>query len=243
VKLSLTGIDTTKYDPRKISLFKIDNGTAIYRGGKYDKATNTITTKLYGFSTYALMYYSKTFKDISNHWAKNDIEYMASKYITDGMTPDTFDPEGNVTRAQFAAFLIRLLNVPYQTKATPFTDVKSSDWYYNDVTTAYNIGLVNGIASDKFAPNDNITREQMAAMAINALKYLGKDTAISQDEVTKFLAQYKDAKDVSDWAKEVVAASVKYNIMNGMSQATYSPLSTSTRAQAIAVISRLFDMQ
>lgn|GEM_PF-6582911 len=243
VKLSLNGIDTTKYDPKKISLFKIDNDTAIYRGGKYDKTTNTITTKLYGFSTYALMYYNKTFKDISNHWAKNDIEYMASKYITNGMTADTFVPEGNVTRAQFAAFLIKLLNIPYQTKATPFTDVKSSDWYYNDVTTAYNIGLVKGVATDKFAPNDNITREQMAAMAINALKYMGKDTAISQDEVTKFLAQYKDAKDVSGWAKEAVAASVKYNIMNGMTQVTYSPLSTSTRAQAIAVISRLFDMQ
>lgn len=243
VKLSLNGIDTTKYDPRKISLFKIDNDTAIYRGGKYDKATNTVTTKLYGFSTYALMYYNKTFKDISNHWAKDDIEYMASKYITDGITPDTFNPEGNVTRAQFAAFLIKLLNVPYQTKATPFTDVKSSDWYYNDVTTAYNIGLVKGVSPDKFAPNDNITREQMAAMALDALKYMGKDTAISQDEVTKFLAQYKDTKDVSGWAKEAVAASVKYNIMNGMTQVTYSPLSTSTRAQAIAVISRLFDMQ
>ncbi|AGB18640.1 S-layer homology domain-containing protein [Thermoanaerobacterium thermosaccharolyticum] len=243
VKLSLNGIDTTKYDPRKISLFKIDNDTAIYRGGKYDKATNTVTTKLYGFSTYALMYYNKTFKDISNHWAKDDIEYMASKYITDGITPDTFNPEGNVTRAQFAAFLIKLLNVPYQTKATPFTDVKSSDWYYNDVTTAYNIGLVKGVSPDKFAPNDNITREQMAAMALDALKYMGKDTAISQDEVTKFLAQYKDANNVSSWAKEAVAASVKYNIMNGMTQVTYSPLSTSTRAQAIAVISRLFDMQ
>lgn len=243
VKLSLNGIDTTKYDPKKISLFKIDNDTAIYKGGKYDKTTNTITTKLYGFSTYALMYYNKTFKDISNHWAKSDIEYMASKHITDGITSDTFNPEGNVTRAQFAAFLIKLLNVPYQTKATPFTDVKSSDWYYNDVTTAYNIGLVKGISSDKFAPNDNITREQMAAMALDALKYMGKDTAISQDEVTKFLAQYKDTKDVSGWAKEAVAASVKYNIMNGMTQVTYSPLSTSTRAQAIAVISRLFDMQ
>ncbi|MBP2072764.1 S-layer homology domain-containing protein [Thermoanaerobacterium butyriciformans] len=243
VKLSLNGIDTTKYDPRKISLFKIDNDTAIYKGGKYDKTTNTITTKLYGFSTYALMYYNKTFKDISNHWAKDDIEYMASKHIADGITSDTFNPDGNVTRAQFVAFLIRLLNIPYQTKATPFTDVKSSDWYYNDVTTAYNIGLVKGVATDKFAPNDNITREQMAAMAINALKYMGKDTAISQDEVTKFLAQYKDAKDVSGWAKEVVAASVKYNIMNGMTKVTYSPLSTSTRAQAIAVISRLFDMQ
>ncbi|WP_349292273.1 S-layer homology domain-containing protein [Thermoanaerobacterium thermosaccharolyticum] len=243
VKLSLNGIDTTKYDPRKISLFKIDNDTAIYKGGKYDKTTNTITTKLYGFSTYALMYYNKTFKDISNHWAKDDIEYMASKHIADGITSDTFNPDGNVTRAQFVAFLIRLLNIPYQTKATPFTDVKSSDWYYNDVTTAYNIGLVKGVATDKFAPNDNITREQMAAMAINALKYMGKDTAISQDEVTKFLAQYKDSKDVSGWAKEVVAASVKYNIMNGMTKVTYSPLSTSTRAQAIAVISRLFDMQ
>lgn len=243
VKLSLNGIDTTKYDPRKISLFKIDNDTAIYRGGKYDKATNTVTTKLYGFSTYALMYYNKTFKDISNHWAKDDIEYMASKYITDGITPDTFNPEGNVTRAQFAAFLIKLLNVPYQTKATPFTDVKSSDWYYNDVTTAYNIGLVKGVSPDKFAPNDNITREQMAAMALDALKYMGKDTAISQDEVMKFLSQYKDANNVSGWAKEAVAASVKYNIMNGMTQVTYSPLSTSTRAQAIAVISRLFDMQ
>ncbi|AST58632.1 S-layer domain-containing protein [Thermoanaerobacterium thermosaccharolyticum] len=243
VKLSLNGIDTTKYDPRKISLFKIDNDTAIYRGGKYDKAANTITTKLYGFSTYALMYYNKTFKDISNHWAKDDIEYMASKHITDGITPDTFNPEGNVTRAQFAAFLIKLLNVPYQTKATPFTDVKSSDWYYNDVTTAYNIGLVKGVSPDKFAPNDNVTREQMAAMALDALKYMGKDTTINQDEVTKFLAQYKDANNVSSWAKEAVAASVKYNIMNGMTQVTYSPLSTSTRAQAIAVISRLFDMQ
>ncbi|PHO07915.1 S-layer protein [Thermoanaerobacterium thermosaccharolyticum] len=243
VKLSLNGIDTTKYDPRKISLFKIDNDTAIYRGGKYDKAANTITTKLYGFSTYSLMYYNKTFKDISNHWAKDDIEYMASKHITDGITPDTFNPEGNVTRAQFTAFLIKLLNVPYQTKATPFTDVKSSDWYYNDVTTAYNIGLVKGVSPDKFAPNDNITREQMAAMALDALKYVGKDTTINQDEVTKFLAQYKDANNVSSWAKEAVAASVKYNIMNGMTQVTYSPLSTSTRAQAIAVISRLFDMQ
>ncbi|SNX55048.1 S-layer homology domain-containing protein [Thermoanaerobacterium sp. RBIITD] len=243
VKLSLNGIDSTKYDPKRISLFKIDNDTAIYKGGKYDKATNTITTKLYGFSTYALMYYNKTFKDIANHWAKNDIEYMASKYITNGMTADTFVPEGNVTRAQFAAFLIKLLNIPYQTKATPFTDVKSSDWYYNDVTTAYNIGLVKGVASDKFAPNDNITREQMAAMALDALKYMGKDVTISQDEVTTIFAQYKDAKNVSDWAKNIVAASVKYNIMNGMSKDSYSPLSTSTRAQAVAVVSRLFDMQ
>lgn len=245
VTLSLDGIDGSKYNLKKVSLFKIDeNNTPICKGGKYDKKTNTLTTKLYGFSTYALMYYNKTFKDIpDNYWAKDDIEYMASKYIVRGETADKFVPSGNVTRAEFTIFLLRLLNVQPVTKASPFKDIKTGDWYYSDITTAYNIGLVSGISPDKFAPNSNITREEMAAMLVRALKLAGKDVTINADEQNAILSKYSDSSKISGWAKSVAAASIKYNLISGTSKDTFSPNSLATRAQAAAVTSRLFDMQ
>lgn len=191
------------------------------------------------FAKYALFESGKTFMDIADHWAKADIEALAFRGIVSGVSENHYMPAQEVTRAQFAAMLVRLLKLEAAEEDIPFTDVQESDWFYKEVKAAYQAGLVQGFSTERFAPNRWITREQMAVMMMNAYMYaVEQGIEIEQLEDAASPMVFADEDTINDWAKQHVRAAAVLEIINGIN-GRFEPQAISTRAQAAVVMSRL----
>jgi hypothetical protein len=195
-----------------------------------------ITIKSPHNSMYTLVELNKSFSDISAHWAKADIEMLASKFVVQGMNETTFAPDQHVTRAQFATMLVSSLALNADSKSAVFRDVKAEDWFSGAVNTAAKLGIVEGNSAEEFAPNANISREQMAMMISRALKLSGKEvhSTTSQEKLSRFT----DSRAISDWAKSAVAQTIEANIVNGLTDQSFAPKENATRAQATVMLKR-----
>lgn len=130
------------------------------------------TAAIRHFSQYAVLEYDKTFPDVSSgSWASKVIKSMAAKHIIEGISDTAFAPQGEVTRAQFAAMMARALNLKAGSRPT-FNDVAADAWYADAVASVTEAGIVLGRSKDSFAPGQSITREEMAVMIVRAYEYL-----------------------------------------------------------------------
>lgn len=223
-------------DPEKLGLFRLnDAGTLTFAGGKL--VDGKLVVRLHGFSRYVLAEVTVSFSDMTGHWANPDVELMASKYVARGLPDGRFDPEGRVTRAQFAAMLVRAMGLKPAQAPMNFRDVKAADWYYGEAMTAVSAGIVQGYGDGTFRPNDPVTREQAAVMLARALKASGL-TAPDDSRAARVLEAFRDAGDISGWAKADLALAVQEGIMNGKTGSIIAPQAGATRAEAAAMIAR-----
>lgn len=146
----------------------------------------------------------KTFEDIEGHKNQMAIEALASRAIIDGMYDTSYCPDNTMTRAQFAAIVVRALGVP-ERDGYNFADVNETDWFYGYVNTAYHYGIINGVSDTEFNPNGEITREEAATMTARAAKLCGMKTDIGEDGARNTLAPFPDYITVSDWAMSSMA--------------------------------------
>lgn len=223
-------------DKRKLGAYRLNEDTGTWEYRRSWVADGRLVAELRGFSKYAVMLYEKTFSDIAGHWAKEDIELMASKHIVKGVDGRAFQPEGKVTRAQFAAMLQRMLGLPDASPAkTTFTDVAPGQWFYGAVEAAAAAGLVQGMGDGRFAPDDLITREQMAVMIARAAKASGRELPSGGT------LGFGDAKAVSEWARDAVASAAKAGIIKGRTGNVFAPRDKATRAESSVMIRRLME--
>lgn len=177
------------------------------------------------------------FDDLSSHWAKKDIEYLVDQKIIEGVTPTQFEPDRSITRAEFAALVVRSLGLGSVASSADFSDVDASAWYADAVSTATYAGLINGYEDNSFRPAAPVTREEMAAIVIRALTYAEVATTVPASTQKELLSQFKDADQII-WARKEIAAALNAKIMNGMTSDTLSPTGTATRAQAATMVKR-----
>lgn len=224
-------------DARKAAAYYLNEEDAAweYVGGKVSGDSFTFTVN--HFSTYAVIENNITFKDVAKHWAKDEVEVLASRSIINGKTSGSFAPEEDITRAQFAALLVRSLNLPASEEQGSFKDVSANHWAASDIEAAYAAGIISGKLDGSFAPSENITREQMAAMLIRAVEY--KDASLL--EGLKPSAPFKDADRINSYAKEAIDQAVALKLLNGNSNGTFGPKKNTTRAQAAVVLYRMLD--
>ena len=128
--------------------------------------------------------------------------------------------------------LYRVSYAPVVTGESTYSDVKTGDWYYNAVVWATEAGVVNGMGDGTFAPNDNITRQEMATMLYRYWKLRG-GRYTAKDDV---LAGYQDRGEVADWALEAMSWTVQSGIIVGMTPTTLNPAGGATRAQVALVL-------
>jgi len=155
-----------------------------------------------------------TFDDISGHGAKTAIEALAARGIINGMTDELFAPDDTMTRAQFAAIVVRALGLEPVGSGKHFEDVSSEKWYYSFVLTAGTYGIIEGRSDTQFCPEDTITRQEAAVMVSRAAALCGMDTTMSNSAVRDTLAQFGDYKSVSDWAASALAFCYDENILD-----------------------------
>ncbi|MFB9324934.1 S-layer homology domain-containing protein [Paenibacillus aurantiacus] len=185
--------------------------------------------------------YASVFADIDGHWAEDAIDWMAARLFVSGVTARSFEPNRQVTRAEFAAMLARIVGgQPKEGSSSPFEDVQPASWYYDAVRVAYDRKLITGDGSGKFHPDAYVTREQMTAMSWRAYRQLAEEAADATEEEAKRLLQpYFDAPAIDGWARSDVASSIKAGLVQGISQTRFEPDRVATRAQAATVLRRL----
>ena len=153
-----------------------------------------------------------------------------------GVSATTFAPSQSLTRGMFVTILYRLAGSPAVEAAAPFTDVPATQYYADAVAWASANGIVNGVSADKFAPNSNITREQMAAIIHRFATTSGIEAAGSSE------VSYSDSAMISAFAKAAVEWATNAGILSGNSDGTFAPLRTATRAEAAAIFVRLLGL-
>lgn len=243
IELAVEGIDITKVNTKKLAVYYLDETTMKWKfvGGKYDAATGKVSATTNHFTKFSVMEYNKSFADVSStSWAKEYIELLAARNITEGIDANNFGPKGLVTRAQFATFLVKALGIETSEYTGKFSDVPDGKWYSLHVEAAERAGLVSGLGRGLFDPNANITREQMAVMVMNAYKYVnGTDIAV---EAQKATVKFNDEDKFNGWGKASVYAAQANGIINGMPGNVYNPKDNANREQAARVIIGLLEL-
>ena len=166
-------------------------------------------------------------------WYYEAVLYAMQEGYFKGVTATTFAPESKLSRAMAVTVLYRMAGEPEVTGTVTFTDVKEDAYYYQALVWAVENGITTGIDNSRFAPNANVTREQMVTFLYRYAKASGADVSKQAD-----LSQYRDVKQVSEYAEEAMAWAVGSGILQGMEQNLLAPRGTATRAQAAAILMR-----
>ena len=171
------------------------------------------------------------FDDLNGtEWAKEAIEALYKKGVVNGKSDRQFMPQDLVTREEFVKMLVLSLDIQNEDASCNFRDVDNSQWYYSYISTANSLGIINGKSELQFGIGENITRQDMAVMIYNALKYKEVLTDITEEN-----AAFDDIDDVADYAKGSVNALSKEKILNGADNKV-EPLRNATRAEAAKLI-------
>ena len=210
-----------------------DDGKLEFIGGTLNG--DSMTAEVFHFSKYAVLEYDKSFIDVqAGHWASAAIKSLAAKHIVTGINDKQFAPQANVTRAQFAAMLIRTLGVNAEGTAV-FADVGADKWYSAYVAAASKLGIVKGRNNNTFAPNETINREEMAVMIVRAYEVkMGQEGTAATAE-----AAFADRGLISEWAAAAVATAAELGLVKGRANNAFVPKGEMTRAESAQAIYNL----
>ena len=174
-----------------------------------------------------------TFADVKkDDWHYNCVKYVYENNLMQG-TGNGFEPEGKMSRAMLVTVLYRMAKPESVESTHNFKDVAKGQWYSDAVAWAAANGIVSGISATEFAPDSDISREQMALIIYRFAKMQGYNVSDVAD-----ISSFADTADVSDWALDAIRWANKTELVNGTSETTLSPKATATRAQVAAILMR-----
>lgn len=175
---------------------------------------------------------SSVFADVeTDRWSYEAIQYLVAKKIISGYEDGTFKPQSKITRAEFIKLISNTFGFEYAQAEgeNVFSDVAAYDWYYKDVITAYNNKIVYG-DNGRFNPNEEITRQEMAAMLYRAIVASGVEfETVSGVNIT-------DRSTIADWAYTPVFQLVGMDIISGYEDGTFKPANRATREEVAKLI-------
>ncbi len=187
------------------------------------------------------------FSDSAKHWAKAAILWGYENGVATGTTADTFSPNSSLTRGMFICFLARTarlcgVDVDEIGEVNPFGDVKKKDWYYDSALWGYENGIITGKGTDAagkvvFAPNVNITRQETAAMMHRFMtEFLGIRIG------TEGAKTFPDARSIASYARPSAVAMTAIGIFKGDDKGNFNPAGNATRAEAVTICQRMYDL-
>lgn len=179
----------------------------------------------------------EAYTDTVSHWAKDDINQVRLLNIVKGKTAMEFDPESDVTVAEFISMVVRCLGMGETEYKGVYSDVSANDWYSNNVQTAYSEGLLPEviIKDGRLNPDKAITREEMATiLSVAYKKYYTKSL------VKINLKKYIDYNDMSPELYSYISDSIAARFIKGRTADLYAPKATATRAEAATILKRLY---
>lgn len=215
---------TTRHVPTRITVVN----------GVYYAVINSLTN-----STYSVVWHPYEFSDVAKHWAKASINNMGSRMVVSGVGEGAYEPDRNMTRAEFAAIIVKALGLAAGEGTKTFSDVRSSDWFNGYVKTAAERGIITGYSNGGFGPKDAITREQAMTMIARAMAITKLESGLQSGNVSALLANYTDSGSISGYAASGIAECVKAGVVSGRTKTTIAPKANITRAEVAVIVERL----
>lgn len=174
--------------------------------------------------------------DITGHYFESAIRSLVSKGIMGGYEDGSYRPDNAVTRAEFATLVIRTLDLAETTSTADtgkqLTDLLPGKWYTDAVNQAIALGIVGGYPDNTFKPNNEINRQEMAAMIMRAIET--QDVYSEPANLT-----FKDTDKINPIFKDAVQRLVYLKVMSGNADNTFGPKTSTTRGQMAAVLGRM----
>ena len=215
-----------------IVVYYVDSNGAYHMAtGQYNNGM--VTFKTNHLSKFEVGYNLVKFEDVTG-WAEDYSTYLSARKIINGAGNNKFLPQNNITRAEFVKMLAVLSSdrIPNELKSN-YTDVYSDDWYAPYIAWAAKKGYILGMSETIFAPNENITREQMAVI-INRF-IADRNIKLYNSEAKLF----DDASDISTYAKDAVNVLSRADIISGKGNNKFEPKQNATRAESSKMLTML----
>ncbi|WP_265525183.1 S-layer homology domain-containing protein [Paenibacillus sp. JDR-2] len=198
----------------------------------YDAVSGQMVFRTLEAGSFIIKSASSSFSDMQDHWSKNAVEQLADRGVLKGKAGNRFDPQGDVTREEFAAMLVRAFALTAGSGAAghPFKDVDEGSWSADAIQIAYSLGIVNGTSPTSFHPQQLITREELAVMLYKAA------------QAAQLLLPSANAPKVSDLSQASAFATESLNqllqsgIMQGDGKGAVHPRTSATRAESAMMI-------
>ncbi|PKM52634.1 MAG: glycoside hydrolase [Firmicutes bacterium HGW-Firmicutes-7] len=184
------------------------------------------------------MYYNlwlngKYFEDIDQSWAKDDIMAIVQKKIMTGMTETKFSPQGTLTRAQGATVLVRALQLqPLEQEIKSFKDVPNTHWAKDNIDIIVAHGIMQGMSSDTFSPDQPLTREQMAMLLYRVLE---------QEPFTSIQNPSFTDVETGSWSEEAINNMTSTGIYKGYPDSTFRPTNSTSRQEMATLMNRILN--
>ena len=179
---------------------------------------------------------TEMFTDVEKNWAYPGIQYCVTHGIMGGMGDGTFAPTGTTTRAQIVQILYNLEGTPAVSGTTPFTDL-TANWYKPAILWAYQNNVVAGTSPTTFAPDQPVTREQIAVILTQYMFHVLK---MERTWTPADLSTFPDGTQVSSWAKEAMQDAVALGLINGSKASDgkvyLDPQGSATRQQVATIL-------
>ena len=177
------------------------------------------------------------YSDVSEQaWFYDAVKYATENGLFSGVSATEFAPDEAITRGMLVTVLWRSENEPVVNYLMTFEDVDQEAYYAEAVRWAASEQIVLGYSDTEFAPDQLISREEMAAILNRYADYKGVDTSVSGD-----LSRFTDESQIADWARENVAWAVGYGLINGRDNGQIDPQGSATRAETAAMLQRFLE--
>jgi hypothetical protein len=202
----------------------------------YDPKTRTVTFKIDHFSRYAVGYNRVAFNDVAaNAWYNDAVSFAAARGITKGTGGGNFHPEGKLTRGQLLVMVMRAHCItPDENPKDNFSDAGNT-YYTGYLSVAKRLGISGGVGNNMFAPDREITRQEMFTLLYNILNFIGE---LPESIGGKKLNDFNDSGQIADWADKAMTLFVESGIISG-SGGMLLPTSTTTRAEMAQTMYKL----
>jgi hypothetical protein len=167
------------------------------------------------------------FSDMTGHWAAETVERMAARGVIRGASETKFDPDGGVTRAAFAALLVRALEIAEQPYENGFADVSANDWFCGAAAAMRKSGIIEG-SEGFFRPNDGVTHEEAVKILVGAY-----ETRCGAMDTGAASTLFDDYFEISLWARTYIDKGVMLGAAKGFAEPLrLEPQGKTTRAEA-----------
>lgn len=194
----------------------------------HESTNKAVTLHVKKDGTFKFTNEAVAFTDINGVAQSESILYLANRYVIKG-DAGKFNPANNLSRAHFAAMVVRALGLQAKVSDSVFSDTKGK-WYASDVQALYEAGIIQGTSPTTFAPNNNLTRQQVSLMMARTLRYVGIDTKKYETAVS-----FRDINSIAPTARGDVSALVNLGIIEG-ENSYFAPSRQVTRAELAEIL-------
>ena len=224
-------------DPNAIVVYYIsDSGELQTMRGCYNADTGVVEFATTHFSEYAVGYNAVNFIDVaSDTWYHDAVTFIAARDVTTGTSSGVFSPNATLTRGQFMVMLMRAYGIEADENPTDNFDDAGDTYYTNYLAAAKRLAITGGIGDNLFAPDSEISRQDMFALLYRTLDVLGE---LPEKSTGETIGAFSDSVEISAYAQQAMNAFVNAGVISG-SDGKLDPMGTSTRAQMAQVLYNL----